>query len=174
MVGLLRPYRGIMPRLGPGVFVAETAIVIGDVELGEDANLWYGVVARGDVDRIRIGERTNVQDNAVIHVSRGGYPTSIGNDVTIGHMALIHACTIENGCLIGMQSCILDGAVIEAGAIVAAGALIPPGKRIPRGEMWAGVPAKPMRKVTEAETQAIFESARNYCALAAEYLAAGQ
>ncbi len=173
MAGILRPYRGILPRLGSEVFVAETAIVIGDVELGDGANLWFGVVLRGDVDCIRVGARTNIQDNSVVHVSRGGFPTRIGTDVTIGHMALVHACTVEDRCLIGMQSCILDGAVIEEGAIVAAGALVPPGKRVPRGELWAGVPARMLRRVSAAETAAIAESARHYCALAAEYLLAG-
>jgi gamma-carbonic anhydrase len=170
--GLIRPYRGKLPSVGRGAFIAETAVVIGDSVIGAAANLWYGVVVRGDVNFIRIGARTNIQDNAVVHVSTGTFPTIIGDDVTIGHMALVHACTIEDRCLIGMQSCILDGAVVERGAIVAAGALVPPGKRVKAGELWAGVPARMIRAVTEDETRAIALSAERYCALAAEYLKA--
>ena len=170
MSGLLRSYRGKTPSLGRGVFLAETAVVIGDAVVGEGANLWYGVVVRGDVNFIRIGPRTNIQDNAVVHVSTGTFPTIIGEEVTIGHMALVHACTIEDRCLIGMQSCVMDGAVVERGAIVAAGALVPPGKRVKAGELWAGVPARPIRAVSEAETREIALSAERYCALAAEYL----
>lgn len=171
MPGFIRTYRGKTPSIGAGVFIAETAAVIGDTVVGEGSNLWYGVVVRGDVNFIRIGARTNIQDNAVVHVSTGTFPTIIGDEVTIGHMALVHACTIEDRCLIGMQSCVMDGAVIERGSIVAAGALIPPGKRVKAGELWAGVPARMIRMVTEAEAADLALSARRYCELAAEYLA---
>ncbi len=170
MAGLIRSYRGKSPVVGKGVFIAETATVIGDTVIGDGANIWYGVVVRGDVNFIRIGARTNIQDNAVVHVSTGTYPAIIGEDVTVGHMALIHACTIENRCLIGMHSCVMDGAVVETGAIVAAGALVPPGKRVKAGEVWAGVPARLVRAVSEAETREIVLSAKRYCELAAEYL----
>lgn len=171
MSGLIRQYRGKTPTIGRGAFIAETAVVIGDSMVGEGANLWYGVVVRGDVNFIRIGARTNIQDNAVVHVSTGTFPTIIGEEVTIGHMALVHACTIEDRCLIGMQSCVMDGAVVERGSIVAAGALVPPGKRVKAGELWAGVPARMIRTVTETEARDIVLSAERYCALAAEYLA---
>ena len=125
MPGLILPYRGTLPTIHPSVFVAETATIIGDVEIGADTGIWYGVVLRGDVNIIRIGARTNIQDGTVVHVAAKGQGSFIGSDITIGHMALIHACTLEDGCFIGMQSCIMDGALVESGAMVAAGALVP-------------------------------------------------
>src|SRR5579883_2666662 len=130
----IRPYRGVMPKLGACVYVDPAATVIGDVELGDDVSIWPGAVVRGDVERIRIGARSNVQDGAVLHVTHdgpytpGGFPCIVGADVTIGHGAVVHACTIEDGCLIGMHATVLDGAVVKRHAFVGAGALVTPGR----------------------------------------------
>ncbi len=168
--GLILPYRNIMPKLGKQVFIAPNSSVIGDVVLGDQVNIWFGTVLRGDMHEIRIGDRSNVQDNAVVHVAKGRSGTYIGNDVLIGHSAIIHACTIGDGAFIGMGSIILDHAVVEPGAMVAAGAMVTPGKVVKTGELWAGSPAKFFRKLTD-EDYAGFKSAINdYLALAADYL----
>lgn len=172
---IILPYRNVMPTLAATAYVADTAVVVGDVELGEGTGIWFGAVVRGDVNHVRIGARTNVQDGTVIHVTgRGGNPTLIGDDVTIGHMATLHACTLHSACFIGMRACILDGVVVETGAMVAAGALVTPGKRVPSGELWAGSPARFMRSVTEAEAAEIMASATRYAALADEYRRQGE
>lgn len=173
-------YQSILPTIAPGVFVADTARVIGDVQIGAGSGIWFGAVIRGDVNYIRIGEQTNIQDNAVIHVAsaailpdgrtKHGYPTLIGNRVTVGHMALLHACTVGDECLIGMQSTVMDGAVVEAGSIVAAGALVTPGKRIPARQLWAGSPARYVRDVTPQELADIRWSAEHYEQLMRQYL----
>lgn len=167
--GLILSYRSAYPRLAADVFVAPTACVIGDVEVGAGTGLWFGVVVRGDVNDIRIGARTNIQDGTVIHVTGGGHGTRIGDGVTVGHMAVLHACTLEDGSFVGMTACVMDGAVVESGAMVAAGALVTPNKRVPSGELWAGSPARFMRKLTEAEKDYIPVSADKYAKLAAEY-----
>lgn len=163
------PYRGVLPTIHATAFVAPGAQVIGDVEIGEGSSLWFNVVLRGDVNHIRIGARTNVQDGTVVHVTGGGHSTIVGDDVTIGHMALLHACTLESGSFVGMRACVMDGAVVESGAMVAAGALVTPGKRVKSGELWAGAPAKFMRNLTEAEQAEIVDSARRYAELARRY-----
>lgn len=160
--------------------MADTARVIGDVEIGEGCGIWFGAVIRGDVNAIRIGTMTNIQDGAVIHVAseatmadgrhKHGYPTIIGNGVTVGHQALVHACQIGDHCLIGMQSCVMDAAVVEAGSIVAAGALLTPGKRVPSGQLWAGSPARYVRDVTAEELADIKWSAEHYNQLMKNYL----
>jgi len=171
------PYRGeynvkgIMPTISPKAFIAPGAAVIGDVEIGEDVGVWFGCVIRGDVNIIRIGARTNIQDGTVVHVTRETGPTHIGSGVTIGHSALIHAATLEDNCFIGMRATIMDGAVVESGAMVAAGALVTPGKRIPKGQLWAGSPAKFFRQLTMKEQEFIHISAENYVKHAHEYLA---
>jgi carbonic anhydrase/acetyltransferase-like protein (isoleucine patch superfamily) len=171
------PYQGefsptlVRPRIDARAFVAPGAAVIGDVEIGEDSGIWFGCVVRGDVNRVRIGKRTNVQDGTVIHVTRHTGPTTIGDDVTIGHSALLHACTLEDACFVGMRATIMDGVVVEKGAWVAAGALVTPGKRVPAGELWAGSPAKLFRALKPEERAFIAESAQNYVDLAREYLA---
>jgi len=164
------PYRDIMPKIGKNVFIAPTAAIVGDVHIGDESSVWYGCTVRGDVNIVRIGKRTNIQDGTVIHEDRKQYGCIIGDDITVGHSCLLHACTLEDGCFIGMQACILDGAVVESGAMVAAGALVTGGKRIPAGELWAGRPAKFMRKLTEEELQEFQANAAHYVALAAEYL----
>ncbi|MCK5445167.1 MAG: gamma carbonic anhydrase family protein [Rhodospirillaceae bacterium] len=161
-------YRGITPTIDKTAFVGETAVVTGDVEVGANSSIWYGCVVRGDVNRIRIGIDVNIQDGTVVHVS-DDYETRIGDRVTIGHMALIHACTLEDDSFVGMKACIMDGAVVEKGAMVAAGALVTPGKRVPAGELWAGSPAKKIRDVGEKDQAVINHIHPRYVALAAEY-----
>ena len=169
MSGLIMPYKGILPRIDAGAFVAPTATVIGDVEIGPDSGVWFNCVLRGDVNEIRIGARTNIQDGTIVHVAAEGQGTYIGDDITIGHMALLHACTLESGCFVGMKACIMDGAIVESGAMVAAGALVPPGKRVAAGHLWAGSPARPIRALTEADLAFFPVSARNYVRLARDY-----
>lgn len=159
-----------MPTLGCDVFVAPTASVIGDVVIGDDSNIWFGVTIRGDVHEIRIGQRTNIQDGTVIHVTRQVSGTYIGDGVTVGHMALLHACTIGNNAFIGMGAIVLDEAVVEDGAMLAAGAMLTPGKRVPSGELWAGRPAKFMRQLTPEDLAFFPVSADNYVRLAKDYL----
>ncbi len=176
----LRPYLGRFPTLGPRAYVDEAARVIGDVVLGEDVSVWPGTVIRGDVNFIRIGARTNVQDGTIVHVSHdgphaklGGFATVIGEDVTIGHQAIIHACRIEDAVLIGMGAIVLDGAVVRKHGFVGAGALVAPGKVVGSGEMWLGNPAKKVRMLSDAEIDALYYSARHYVKLKDEYLQAG-
>jgi len=173
---LILPYRGefspqgVLPRISPKAFIAPGAAVIGDVEIGEDSGVWFGCVIRGDVNIIRIGSRTNIQDGTVIHVTRHTGPTLIGDGVTIGHAVLLHACVLEDNCFIGMRATVMDGAVVESGAMVAAGALVTPGKHIPSGQLWAGSPAKYFRDLS-VDDQAFFPvSAENYVKHAREYL----
>src|SRR5579872_4659787 len=140
---LILPYKGeynpkgISPTISPQAFVAPGAAVVGDVQIGADSGIWFGCVVRGDVNIVRIGRRTNVQDGTVIHVTRRTGPTIIGDGVTIGHSALLHACTLHDHCFVGMRATIMDGAVVESGGWLAAGALLTPNKRVPRGQLWA-------------------------------------
>ncbi len=143
-------FGGSYPSVAESAFIAPGARIIGDVRIGEDSSIWYNVVLRGDVERITIGSRTNIQDGSVVHVSgrrRGsaGMATTIGDDVLIGHLAIVHGCTIENHGFIGLGAIIMDGCVVEENGMLAAGALLTPGKRISRGELWAGRPAKLLR-----------------------------
>ena len=176
---IILPYKGeyhpqgISPRISPQAFIAPGAAVIGDVEIGEDSAVWFGCVVRGDVNRVRIGSRTNIQDGTVIHVTRKTGPTIIGSNITIGHAVLLHACTLEDACFIGMRATIMDGAVVESGGWLAAGALLTPGKRVPKGQIWAGNPARFFRELTEEEQAFIPVSAENYVRHAREYLAMG-
>jgi len=139
---MFREYCGVEPKIGKNCFIAETAAVVGKVTMGDNCSIWYGAVLRGDVNSITIGDRTNIQDNATVHVTGGTGPTVIGNDVSVGHNACVHGCTIKDGALIGMGSTVLDGAVVGEGAIVAAGALVLQHTVIPPHEIWGGVPAK--------------------------------
>jgi len=163
------PYKGVLPTIADDCFVAPGAVVVGDVVIGKDSSVWFGCVVRGDVHEIRIGERTNIQDGTIVHVTGGRFGTYIGSDITIGHGAVLHACTLEDGCFIGMGATILDGAVVEAGAMVAAGAVVTPGKRVVKGELWAGNPARPMRALTDKDLAFFPVSAANYVALARDY-----
>ena len=157
--------------VGAGVFLAETCAVIGDVEIGEAASIWYGTVVRGDVMPIRIGARTNLQDNTVIHVTSDKFGTTIGSDCTIGHATIIHACTVEDFCLIGMGATLLDGCVIGRGSFVGAGALVTPGTVIPPGSLVLGAPARVKRPVNDGEREQIEYGAKHYVELARDYLA---
>lgn len=168
---MLRAVRGHRPQVGTGVFLAENCAVIGDVEIGDHASIWYGVVVRGDVMPIRIGARTNIQDNTVIHVTTDKYGTTIGADCTIGHAAIIHACTVEDFCLVGMGATLLDGCVIGRGSFIGAGALVTPGTVIPPGSLVLGSPAKVKRPITDSEREQIEYGAAHYVELARDYLA---
>lgn len=165
----IHPFEGRRPRLGARVWLAPSAHVAGDVELGDDVSFWFHTVARGDVHWIRIGARTNVQDGSVLHVSQERFPLSIGADVVIGHQAVVHGCTIEDGALIGIGARVLDGAVVETGAQIGAGALVAPGHRIPAGMLALGIPARPVRPLTEEERQNIRDIAARYSDLKERY-----
>ncbi|MCC6561066.1 MAG: gamma carbonic anhydrase family protein [Xanthomonadales bacterium] len=176
----IRTYQGQKPRLGQRVYVDVGAHLIGDVELGDDVSLWPGTVVRGDVNFIRIGARTNVQDGSIIHVSHdgpytrpGGYPTIIGADVTIGHGAIVHACVIEDGCLIGMGATVLDGATIRKNGFVGAGAVIAPGKTVGERELWLGNPARLVRVLSDRDVESLYYSSTHYVKLKDRYLDSG-
>lgn len=168
----IRPYAGKSPRCGSRVFVASTAVLVGDVELADDVGVWYGAVLRADLQSILIGARTNLQDNVVIHVDEPDFPCRVGEEVTVGHAAVLHGCRVERGALIGMHATVLNGAVVGEGAIVAAGAVVPPGMAIPAGSLVAGVPAKVRREVAPDELEHMRRGVRSYLALKARYLAA--
>ncbi len=159
---MLHLYKGITPRLHDTVFRVGSAEIIGDVEIGELSSIWYHVVIRGDVNYIRIGDRTNIQDGTVIHVTNRTHPTIIGNDVTVGHNVTLHGCTIGDRCLIGMGAIVMDDVVIEDDAMIAAGALVTPGTKIPSGTLFAGSPARQKRLLTDQEVAALLQSAQNY------------
>jgi carbonic anhydrase/acetyltransferase-like protein (isoleucine patch superfamily) len=174
------PYKNILPKIADNALIADNAVITGDTTIGKSTNIWFNCVIRGDVAPITIGDGTNVQDGTIIHVTRAGHiqnkttgqlPTIIGKGVTIGHMAMIHACTIEDHSFIGMNSIIMDGAIIESESMVAAGANITPGKTIKSGEVWAGNPGKFLRKMSEEEIRYIKKSEENYIKLAQEYFA---
>lgn len=156
------PYRGIIPKIDKSVFLAEGARVIGDVEIGADSSIWFNAVVRGDVHWIRIGARTNVQDNCVLHVTHQRYPLQVGSDVTVGHSAVLHGCTVEDCCLIGMGAIVLDNARIHSHSLVAAGSLVQEGFEVPEGSLVAGVPAKVKRPLTAEESAFLMRSAQNY------------
>ncbi len=169
---LILPYEGIMPTLAEDAFVAPNATIIGDTVIGAGSSIWFGCVLRGDVNSIRVGARVNIQDGTIVHVSSTRSGTVIGDDVSIGHMALIHACTLEPGSFVGMSAVVMDDAVVETGAMVAAGALVAPRKIVRKGELWAGRPARFMRALTEEDYAAITRTWEGYVALAQRYRAA--
>jgi carbonic anhydrase/acetyltransferase-like protein (isoleucine patch superfamily) len=158
----LYSHRGTRPTIGDRVFVAPNATVIGDVHLGDQSSVWFGTVIRGDVYPIRFGARTNVQDGSVVHVTGDKAKTTVGDDVTIGHMVLLHGCTIGSRCLIGMGSIVLDGAVVEDECVVAAGSLVAPGARIPARSLAMGRPAKVVRQLTDADLAWVREAGTLY------------
>ena len=161
---------GITPKIAPDAFVAPTAAIIGDVEIGALSGIWFHCVLRGDTNFIRIGARTNIQDGTIIHVNAGSYPTIIGDDVTVGHAAIIHACTLKNHAFVGMGATVLDGATIEEGGMLAAGALLTPNKIIGRNEMWQGSPARLTRVMSDEERAKFDRTATHYVELAQRFL----
>lgn len=175
----LRAFRNHRPLLGNNVYVDPAAVVIGDVVLGDDCSVWPCAVVRGDMHRIRVGARTSIQDNAVLHITHasefnpGGWPLTIGEDVTIGHSACLHGCTIGNRVLVGIGATVLDGAVIEDDVVIAAGALVPPGKTLASGFLYVGSPCKQARPLKDEERKFFVYSAQNYVKLKNEYLSAG-
>jgi carbonic anhydrase/acetyltransferase-like protein (isoleucine patch superfamily) len=168
-----REFDGKKPRVGDRAFVAENATLIGDVEIGNDCSIWYGAVLRADVNVIRIGSRSNIQDNCVLHVTNGTWSTIIAEEVTVGHGVIAHGCTIKRGALIGMGSTILDGAVIGEESIVGAGALVAEGMRVPPRTLVIGVPARIKRQLTDAEITKLGQSWKNYVEYKEKYLALG-
>lgn len=172
----LRSYKGITPTIGEEVYIDPSAVLVGDIHLADHSSIWPLVAARGDVNHIRIGERTNIQDGTVLHVTRksnsnpDGHPLIIGDDVTIGHKAMLHGCRVGNRVLVGMGAILLDGAVIEDNVIIGAGALVPPGKVLQSGYLYVGSPAKQARPLTDAELAFLPQSADNYVRLKDEYL----
>jgi gamma-carbonic anhydrase len=166
---MLRPFRGILPQVDPTVYIDESAQVIGDVQIGADSSVWMNVVIRGDVNRIRIGRRTNIQDGTVVHVMRDTHPTHVGDDVTVGHAALLHGCTIEDRCLIGMGAMLLNGAVIGSDSIVAAGTLVTEGTVIAPRSLVMGRPGAVRRLLTDAEVASIRDYADRYVSYKKDY-----
>jgi carbonic anhydrase/acetyltransferase-like protein (isoleucine patch superfamily) len=167
---MLRAFRTVFPRIDPSAYVDTSAQIIGDVHVGPESSVWMNVVIRGDVNRIRIGARSNIQDLTLVHVMRDTHPTTIGDNVTVGHSAVIHGCTIEDGCLIGMGAILLNGCRIGTGSIVAAGSLLPEGTVVPQGSMVMGVPAKVKRPLTGEEDASIRWYADNYVRYRLEYM----
>lgn len=161
-------YDGVTPQIDDSAFIAETAVLSGDVEIGAESSIWYGCVLRGDISEIRIGKGVNIQDGTVVHVARP-FACIIEDRVSIGHMAVIHACTLEEGSFVGMKACIMDGVVVERGAFVAAGSLVTPGKRVPAGELWAGQPARFVRKVSEKDQAIMDYTQPNYVLVSRKY-----
>ncbi|WP_337056071.1 gamma carbonic anhydrase family protein [Pseudomonas sp. USHLN015] len=175
----IRTYRGTAPRLGQRVFVDRSAVVIGDVELGEDSSVWPFALIRGDMHRIRIGARTSVQDGSVLHITHAGpfnpdgFPLLIGDDVTIGHKVTLHGCTLGNRILVGMGSIVMDGAMVEDEVVIGAGSLVPPGKRLESGFLYIGSPVKQARPLSDKERAFFTYSAANYVKLKDLHIAEG-
>jgi carbonic anhydrase/acetyltransferase-like protein (isoleucine patch superfamily) len=169
---VIHAYRGVVPKVHLSAWIADSADVIGDVELGEESSVWFSTVVRGDVNFVRVGRGTNLQDGTVVHVNRNGTPTILEDYVTVGHAARLHGCHIKSNCLIGIGAVVLDGAVLEEECVVAAGAVVSPGTLVPKGSLLMGAPARVKRPVTEKDLELIYRSAKSYIALAAEYRAA--
>ena len=174
---IILEYQGYKPKLSDGVWIAPGATVIGDVKIGQDSSIWFGCVVRGDVHKIRIGDRTNIQDLSMIHVTHyknpnksDGHPTIIGNDVTVGHRVMLHGCTIEDACLIGMSATILDGAIIGKESIVGAGALVTMNKVFPPRSLILGSPAKVVRELSDEEVAELYASAKRYVKFKENYV----
>ncbi|MFW5741744.1 MAG: gamma carbonic anhydrase family protein [Spirochaetota bacterium] len=172
--GTLYSYGDTTPTVAASAFVATGAVIVGDVVLGEHASVWFNCTVRGDVHSIRIGEATNIQDNSMLHVTHETHPLVVGNRVTCGHGVTLHGCTVHDESLIGIGAIVLDGSVIESGAMVAAGALVPPGMVVPSGMLVAGIPARLVRPLRDAERENFAASADRYVAYAREYLSPGE
>jgi carbonic anhydrase/acetyltransferase-like protein (isoleucine patch superfamily) len=167
------PFEGKSPRIHPSVFIASGARIIGDVEIGEGSSVWFNVVIRGDVHYIKIGERTNIQDLTMCHVTHKRHPLNIGNGVTVGHSAVLHGTTIHDRVLVGMGAKVLDRSVIGAGSLIAAGAVVREGFQVPEGTLVAGVPAKIIRELTDEERQGVAQGSLNYIGYIERYRAGG-
>lgn len=168
---IILPWKGVSPTIASDAFIAPNAVIIGDVVIGSGASIWFNCVLRGDVNHIRVGARSNIQDGTVVHVSHKGNPAIIGEDVLIGHMATIHACTLESKSFVGMRATVMDEAVVEREAMVAAGALVAPGKRVLQGQMWAGTPARFVRNLKPEEIARHADGTARYVELGAAYRA---
>jgi len=168
-MAFILPYKDILPTIDDSAFIAVNAAVMGDVVIGADTSIWYGCTVRGDVNIIRIGSGTNIQDGTVIHVATRGKGTHIGNNVTVGHMAMLHDCTLEDEAYVGMQAMVMDGAVVQKRAFVAAGALVSPGKIVPTGELWAGRPAKKLRDLNAEDYKLMAWSGPHYVRLGQDH-----
>lgn len=175
-MGSLRSYKGIKPRIGKSVYIDSSSVLVGDIQIGDDSSVWPLVAARGDVNHIHIGQRTNIQDGSVLHVTHknaenpDGYPLIIGNDVTVGHKVMLHGCNIQDRVLVGMGSIILDGAFIEEEVMIGAGSLVPPGKRLTSGYLYVGSPVKQARPLSDKERAFLQKSANNYVENKNDYL----
>jgi carbonic anhydrase/acetyltransferase-like protein (isoleucine patch superfamily) len=167
----IKAFQNQTPRVHPTVFVAEDAVVIGDVEIGEDSSVWFGSVIRGDVNYIRIGVRTNIQDHSIIHVNTGTHPTILEDEITVGHRVTLHGCYVESNCLVGIGSTVLDGARIGHNSLIAAGSLVTPNTQIPPRSMVMGAPARVKRELTEEELVNMSHNWQSYVELAATYRA---
>jgi gamma-carbonic anhydrase len=163
------PYDGKAPRLAASVFLADGSVVTGDVEIGEDSSLWFGTVVRGDVNHVRIGARTNLQDQTIVHVTAGKHPTTIGDEVSVGHRAVLHGCTVQDRSLVGIGAIVMDAAVIGPDAMVGAGALVPPRMIVPPGKLALGSPAKLVRDLSPEEIASLRDTAARYVGYAARY-----
>ena len=168
-MGVVREYAGKRPVLGDRVYLAETAAVIGDVVLGDDVSIWYGAVVRGDCHYIRVGDRSNIQDNCVLHVTQGTHPTILEEEVTLGHAAVVHGATVRRGALIGIRATVMDGADVGASAFIGAGALVTPRTKVSPRTLWLGSPAKMVRALTDAEVKDLEHYHRNYLGYKEEY-----
>jgi len=166
---VIRRYKEISPKIDTSAFIEESAQIIGDVEIGRDSSVWFNAVVRGDVNFIRIGERTNIQDGCVLHVTKGTHPLTLGNDITVGHAVTLHGCTIRDRCLIGMGAIVLDGADVGEDSIIGAGALVKEGMKVEPGTLVVGVPARVARKLNDEEKARIKRSAVNYINYSADY-----
>ena len=169
MSGLVVPVKGFTPKVASSAFIAVNATLVGDVEIGAHASIWFGVILRGDGPGIRIGENSNLQDGTVVHVAARGLMTIVGSNVTVGHMALLHACEVQDGAFIGMHSTVSDAAVVESGAMVAAGAVVTPHKIVRKGELWAGNPAQKLRDLTDKDYESFRRVVAGYVELAKAY-----
>lgn len=166
----LLPFKNKVPAISSDCFVAPNSVIIGDVEIGSSSSVWFGTVLRGDVFHIRVGERTNIQDNSVVHVTSNKYPTVIGNNVTIGHSVTLHGCTINDNSLVGIGSVVMDQCNLGQWSIVAAGSVVKPNTKIPSGKLWGGLPAKEIRDLNDEERDWIKSLSSNYVDLSKQYL----
>jgi len=169
MTACILPFKGTYPKIAESAYIAPSASVIGDVEIGAGSSIWFNCVLRGDVHSIRVGVDSNIQDGTVIHVSNGTFATTIGDNVLVGHNCMIHGCTLEDGSFVGLGAIVMDGVVVESGGMVAAGALVTPGKRVGAGELWGGSPARCLRKLSDEEQATLTDGAAHYAKLAQTY-----